>query len=144
MAILQLSGGTSFVAADSSAATGAPARPAGPGAAERPAVVPALAGGQVASAPTDADAANGVDEPAALTPKTVASSAHVGADDSSPPIGTQLVLVFDDQTHSMAVKMLDIVTQKVEQTPPSAKAPPGARSASLGQGGSGLLIDTKA
>jgi len=57
--------------------------------------------------------------------------------------GTQLVFVFDDQTHHFAVKLLDIQTQKVVQELPAA-AMRAAASALTGSPASGTLVDTKA
>jgi uncharacterized FlaG/YvyC family protein len=57
--------------------------------------------------------------------------------------GTQLVFVFDDQTHHFAVKLLDIQTQKVVQEIPPA-AMHATASALAGPPGSGALVDTKA
>lgn len=57
--------------------------------------------------------------------------------------GTQLVFVFDDQTHHFAVKLLDIQTQKVvQELPPAAMR--AAASALAGPPASGTLVDTKA
>ncbi len=63
-------------------------------------------------------------------------------------IGTQMVLVFDDQTHVMTVKILDIETQKVQQplapddTPAIASRASSATTAAVPA--SGTLINTKA
>jgi len=58
-------------------------------------------------------------------------------------IGTQLVFVFDDQAHHLAVKLLDVQTQKVVQQIPGASMPAKA-SALAGAAPSGTLVDTKA
>ena len=58
-------------------------------------------------------------------------------------IGTQLVFVFDDQTHHLSVKLLDIQTQKVVQEIPTA-AMRATASALSGPSTSGALVDTKA
>jgi len=58
-------------------------------------------------------------------------------------IGTQLVFVFDDQAHHLAVKLLDIQTQKVVQQIPTA-AMQATASALSGPSASGALVDTKA
>jgi uncharacterized FlaG/YvyC family protein len=57
--------------------------------------------------------------------------------------GTQLVFVFDDQTHHFAVKLLDIQTQKIVQEllPAAMRATASALS---GSAASGALVDTKA
>jgi len=66
------------------------------------------------------------------------------AGQTADAIGTQLVLVFDDQTHTMTVKLLDIETQKVEQ-PPAYEMPASPAGGKLpGQLSSGALVDTKA
>jgi uncharacterized FlaG/YvyC family protein len=58
-------------------------------------------------------------------------------------IGTQLVFVFDDQAHHLAVKLLDIQTQKVvQQIPPAAMH--ATANALSGATSSGALVDTKA
>ena len=58
-------------------------------------------------------------------------------------IGTQLVFVFDDQAHHLAVKLLDIQTQKVVQQIPTA-AMHATASALSDHAASGALVDTKA
>ena len=58
-------------------------------------------------------------------------------------IGTQLVFVFDDQTHHLSVKLLDIQTQKVVQEIPTAAMRATANALS-GPSASGSLVDTKA
>ncbi len=58
-------------------------------------------------------------------------------------IGTQLVFVFDDQSHHLSVKLFDVQTQKVvQQIPPAAM--PATASALSASSASGALVDTKA
>ena len=79
------------------------------------------------------------------TPLTSADikAALSGANNSLAAIGTQLVFVFDDQAHHMAVKLLDTQTQKVVQQLPPDKLP-GTASALADHPASGALINTKA
>ena len=79
------------------------------------------------------------------TPITEAAvkAALTGANDSLTAIGTQLVFVFDDQTHHMAVKLLDRQTQKIVQQVPPEKMQATA-NALAAHPTSGALIDTKA
>lgn len=58
-------------------------------------------------------------------------------------INTQLVFVFDDQGHGLAVKLLDIQTQKVvQQIPPAAMS--ATANALADSTTSGTLVDEKA
>jgi len=79
------------------------------------------------------------------TPITEAAvkAALTGANESLTAIGTQLVFVFDDQTHHMAVKLLDARTQKIVQQVPPEKMPATA-SALAEHPTKGALVDTKA
>jgi hypothetical protein len=61
---------------------------------------------------------------------TTAAAKAPAAKPSTEAIGMQMVLVFDDQTHSMTVKLLDIETQKVAPPPLSGISSSGASSAS--------------
>ena len=87
---------------------------------------------------------SGTDATARLAPKVPSSAPPLSADTSSEAIGTQMVLVFDDQTRSMTVKILDIFTQKVEQPASLPLGTAAAQSTMSGQGGSGTLVDTRA
>ena len=79
------------------------------------------------------------------TPITEAAvkAALTGANDALSAIGTQLVFVFDDQTHHMAVKLMDARTQKIVQQVPPEKMPATA-SALAEHPTKGALVDTKA
>ncbi len=77
-----------------------------------------------------------------LSPQKI-QAAVTGANKALEAIGTQMVFVFDDQAHHMAVKLLDIQTQKVVQQIPSA-AMPATASALSGPSVSGALVDTSA
>lgn len=67
-------------------------------------------------------------------------------------IGSQMVLVFDDQAHAMTVKMLDIETQKVPQelpgapgvSTPAALASSSTSTATAGVPAPGAYVNTKA
>jgi hypothetical protein len=79
----------------------------------------------------------------ALPGKGQVKATAPGAEPALEAIGTQMVLVFDDQTHTMTVKMLDIETQKVVQQDLPEATPQAAHTAS-GPATSGTLVDTKA
>ena len=96
---------------------------------------------KVAGAPPDP----GLDHAAAVVPpsRDQVASAVKDANQALTASGTQLVFVFDDQLHHMAVKLLDVQTQKVvQQIPPAAM--PATASALSASSASGALVDTKA
>ena len=143
MASLQLSGIASTTASGN-LAVGAPVPAAGSNTNGR-----ATPAGALNRSPNAAEAAGGPpdsasESPAALAPKIPGSAPPAGSGAPSDAIATQMVLVFDDQTHSMTVKILDILTQKVEQPPPLPLGATVAQSTVSGQGGSGTLVDTTA
>jgi len=100
--------------------------------------------GPLAAEASDGAPAPGPNTSAALAPKMPENTPPPSNGAASDAIGTQMVLVFDDQTHSMTVKILDILTQKVEQPLPLQSGGTAAQSTVMGQGGSGTLVDTKA
>jgi|GEM_PF-2544932 len=104
------------------------------------------AGGTAATgAAADSSGANAKDSKVKGTPLTPAEirAALTGANDSLTAIGAQLVFVFDDQTHHMAVKLLDMQTQKIVQQVPPEKMQATA-SALAEHPTSGALVNTKA
>lgn len=107
-------------------------------------LTPSLDRGPLAADAADGTSESGTNTAAALATKVPSSAPPPGAERSAQAIGTQMVLVFDDQTRSMTVKILDIFTQKVEQPAPLALETAAAQGAISGQGGSGTLVDTKA
>lgn len=112
---------------------GAGAAPAAPGAT-----------GAAGHGPLDAAAARARPAAGPLAPSDGALKAAVkDANQALAAIGTQLVFVFDDQSHHLAVKLLDVQTQKVVQQIPSA-AMPATASALAASSASGALVDTKA
>lgn len=140
MANLLVSGIGSALAGGPTAANAAPL----PLAADRGVPSPPSSRNQATGSMQRARDGSGADTLAAAPDKGAASAAEPGASAASQAIGTQLVLVFDDQTRSMTVKILDIRTQKVDQqTGGEAQAsepqPTGSAAA-----GSGMLVDTRA
>jgi uncharacterized FlaG/YvyC family protein len=115
-------------------------------------VSPATATAPAQSEPAAVVALSGAGATAAKTPappvtddqvKDAAKDAAKGSNAATAASGTLLVFVFDDQTHHMAVKVLDVQTQKVvEQTP--LQHMPATASAAAGAAPSGGLIDTRA
>jgi len=103
----------------------------------------ALGRGQVKAAASAAKAASGGETPAAPEAKGQVTATVPRIEPALSPIGTQMVLVFDDQTHAMSIKMLDIETQKLVQ-PALPEAEPAATRALSGPSSSGTLVDTKA
>jgi len=127
--------GSNAAAAHAAAAPGLPAATAG-------ATAPV---GQAAAAPLPAGAAQaaGTLPGAAKLDDLQLKDAVKNANEALAAIGTQLVFVFDDQAHHLAVKLLDIQTQKVVQQIPTA-AMHATASALSGPSSSGALVDTKA
>jgi len=103
----------------------------------------ALGRGQVKAAASAAKAASGGETPAAPEAKGQVTATVPRTEPALNPIGTQMVLVFDDQTHAMSIKMLDIETQKVMR-PVLPEAESAATRALAGPSSSGTLVDTKA
>jgi uncharacterized FlaG/YvyC family protein len=81
--------------------------------------------------------------PADIQVKEAAKEAVKGANAALAASGTLLVFVFDDQAHHMAVKLLDVQTQKVVQQIP-LQLMPATASALAGESHSGGLVDTTA
>jgi uncharacterized FlaG/YvyC family protein len=140
---LQLSGVAPVAGAGSNAAAAAP--PAGSKtAAPTPlplATVPAA--GDAPAAATAGTKPPGTDPTVQDQVKAAAKEAVKGANAAMAASGTLLVFVFDDQAHHMAVKVLDVQTQKVVQQIPLQHMPATA-SALAGDSPSGVLVDTKA
>ncbi len=143
MAGLQLSG-IGLTLANSNPLSGAPGLTAVQNASGRTSPTAPLNRGPLAAEASDGAPDTSTDTSAALAPKVPSNAPPLGTGAPSDAIGTQMVLVFDDQTHSMTVKILDILTQKVEQPLPLPSGNTAAQSMVLGQGGSGTLVDTKA
>ena len=147
MADLQLTGvapagganSTSLPAAPAAAATAAPMGAAK--AAAPPADPQAAAASGVPA--SGADAGKTAATPPDSKLKDAAKEAVKGANAALAASGTLLVFVFDDQAHHMAVKLLDVQTQKVVQQIPLQHMPATA-SALAGDTASGALVDTKA
>lgn len=126
---------------------GRPGASPGKAAADLPAQV--LAAGNRAGAAVSGKAPNTAPStmvsptnPANLPSDTQVKAAVKHANAALAEKSTQLVFVFDDQTHHFAVKLLDIQTQKVvQQIPPAAM--PATVEALTGAAGSGALVDTK-
>jgi uncharacterized FlaG/YvyC family protein len=98
----------------------------------------------VALSDAGATAAKTPAPPAPDTPaKDATNAAANGAKAAMAASGTLLVFVFDDQAHHMAVKVLDVQTQKVVQQIPLQHMPATA-PAPAGKATSGLLVDTRA
>ena len=114
------------------AATGDPAAPA---AANRGQIATALRGSSTVAPGNGPDAGSA---------QTAANAAPPPANQSSDAIGTQLVLVYDDQTRSMKVKLLDIRTQKVDQSLLPETASTDAATAATEATSGGTHVDTKA
>jgi len=123
------------VAAASQSTAGSKASsPDGTTAGDAAPIAPAQAPGAVA----------GAAQPKAAKPDGLQVKDDVkNANQALAAIGTQLVFVFDDQAHHLAVKLLDIQTQKVVQQIPTA-AMHATASALSGPSASGALVDTKA
>ncbi len=83
------------------------------------------------------------DVPGALQAAAAVQSAVKDANLALAAIGTQLVFVFDDQDHHLAVKLLDVQTQKVVKEIPST-AMPATASALSERSANGALVNTKA
>jgi len=143
MAGLQVSG-IGLSAANANPTASAPALTAAPNTSGRASPAVPLDRGPLATEASHGAPGTGNDPSVTLTPKMPSSAPPPGTGAPSDAIGTQMVLVFDDQTHSMTVKILDILTQKVEQPLPLPSGNTAAQSMVLGQGGSGTLVDTKA
>ena len=141
MASVQLSGVIPSVSGNAAAGLGGTAPP--PGGSGGDGLAPALGRGPVKAAASAAKAASGGETPAAPAGKGQATAAEPRAEPALNPIGTQMVLVFDDQTHAMSIKMLDIETQKLIQ-PVLPEAESTATRALAGPSSSGTLVDTKA
>jgi len=144
MVSLQLSGIAASMGNGNPAAAGALTPPATPNMSGRAVPKGPLDRGAPATDAADGAPESGTDTAAPLAPKVPSSAPPPSADTSSEAIGTQMVLVFDDQTRSMTVKILDIFTQKVEQPAPLPLGTAAAQSTMSGQGGSGTLVDTRA
>jgi hypothetical protein len=99
-----------------------------------------------ASAADDKTAAKSAREQATGSASApTAAAAPAAAKPAARAIGTQMVLVFDDQTRSMTIKILDIETQKVQQPLfPDAAPASASGSAQSGPPATGTLINTKA
>jgi len=129
-------------------ATGTVGIPSAPPASS--AAAPARSVGETAPDRNQGTAAPSVDFPgsraavaAELANNGKVKSAVADANQALAAIGTQLVFVFDDQAHHMAVKLLDVQTQKVVQKI-APTAMPATASALAGKSSSGALVDTKA
>jgi hypothetical protein len=102
----------------------------------QPAAVVALSGAGVTAAKTPPPPVP--DAPG----KDAANAAAKGSNAATTASGTLLVFVFDDQAHHMAVKVLDVQTQKVvEQIP--LQHMPATSGALAGAAPSGRLVDTR-
>jgi len=143
MAGLQISG-IALTVANGNPLAATPGLTPAPNASGRVSPAAPLNRGLLAAQASDGAPETGTDTSAALGPKTPSSTSAAGTGAPSDAIGTQMVLVFDDQTHSMTVKILDIFTQKVEQPLALPSANTTTQSTVLGQGASGTLVDTKA
>ena len=148
MADLQLSGVAPVGGAGSNAAPAALAP--SPAASGVPAAAPSVPAAAVPAPPAAGSAAAAAAAiKAPVSPnldeqvKQAAKEAVKGANAAMAASGTLLVFVFDDQTHHMAVKVLDVQTQKVVQQIPLQHMPAMA-SALAGDSPSGNLVDTKA
>ncbi len=142
MASVQLSGVIPGVSGNAVAGLGVAAPP--PRGSGGDGLTPPAGRGQVKAAASAAKSASGGETPPApAAGKGQVTAAVPRAEPALNPIGTQMVLVFDDQTHAMSIKMLDIETQKVMQpVPPEAES--AATHAFAGPSSSGTLVDTKA
>jgi len=143
MVSLQLSGIAASMGNGNPALAGALTPPAAPNLSGRAVPTGPLNRGAPATDAAAGAPESGTDTAAPLAPKAPSSAPTPGAD-TSEAIGTQMVLVFDDQTRSMTVKILDIFTQKIEQPAPLPLGTTAAQGTMSGQGGSGSLVDTKA
>lgn len=147
MADLQLTGvapagGATSTSLPAAAAAAAPAAPAGAAKSATPSD-PETAAAATSAAATGADTAKTAATPPDSKLKDAAKEAVKGANAALAASGTLLVFVFDDQAHHMAVKLLDVQTQKVVQQIPLQHMPATA-SALAGDTASGALVDTKA
>jgi hypothetical protein len=143
MASVQLSGIASTLASGNAAA-GAPVPTVGSNASGRATPTGALNRGPHVGDAAGVPTGSASDTPVALAPKIPDSAPPADGGAASNAIATQMVLVFDDQTHSMTVKILDILTQKVEPPPPLPLETTVVQGTFSRQGGSGTLVDTKA
>ncbi|HXY05101.1 MAG TPA: hypothetical protein VEI05_01025 [Burkholderiaceae bacterium] len=141
MASFPLSGIAQGVLGLESTGAGTSARAADGSGREAPA---GAAGGGHANPTMGTESASGAEASGTPAGKDAPASQVPQAGQTSSPIGTQMVLVFDDQTHSMTVKLLDIETQKVEQSPAYEMASAGSEAKLPTQLGRGTLINTKA
>ncbi len=95
-----------------------------------------------ASAATNLPGVPRATDPAAATASDGAAAQAAAPKPALDAIGTQMVLVFDDQTHAMTVKMLDIETQKVQQPLLFDTVP--ASGSGTAKPASGTLVNTTA
>jgi hypothetical protein len=151
MADVQLSGVVVAGGQETAAAAGGNSAPVTPaaGAAPLAATGSPTAPGELAANVAAGAGQTGAPRPPGSAPKgslltdLQVKDAVKNANAALAAIGTQLVFVFDDQAHHLAVKLLDIQTQKVVQQIPSA-AMHATASALSGSSSSGALVDTKA
>jgi uncharacterized FlaG/YvyC family protein len=136
---------TAVAAGPVAGAAPAEAAPAGYGAQRGGAVKSASVKAQPGGAEADAAPPVAPDgaRPLAQPSKDQIAAAVKDANQALSASGTQLVFVFDDQQHQMAVKLLDVQTQKVVQQVPGP-AMPAKASALAAATTSGALVDTKA
>ncbi|HYB51219.1 MAG TPA: hypothetical protein VED47_08965 [Burkholderiaceae bacterium] len=105
---------------------------------------PAPNGGPVQRTPRGNPTTARGNEPGASSRQTAGGATPAPASQSSEAIGTQLVLVFDDRTRSMKVKLLDIRTQKVDQPPLPDTASEDAAAVPSESATAVVRVDTKA
>jgi len=141
MAQMQLNGVPPAPAGTGPAAAGGNALSVAPGPAAAPHTPVPATGAELP--PAGAMAAVGALVAPKPPDKNQVKAAVADANKALAAISTQLVFVFDDQAHHLAVKLLDVQTQKVVQVIPT-RAMTATASALSKPLVSGALVDTRA